>query len=180
GNIERRGEVTEAGLAELAELQASLDAGLGTLRAEIAEVRQAASELAEARRAIDARLDRIAEVQAAPPADTGRGRRRGGKGGAEAEARADAVWATVQDLARQHQALRSSIDELEEATARAADLAARASSQGAAFGPLRGDVRALREQVAAQAEVLSDLADSVGRLANPAPATKHAPRTSTA
>ncbi|HTJ74497.1 MAG TPA: hypothetical protein VL337_03955, partial [Acidimicrobiales bacterium] len=47
GNIERRGEVTEAGLAELAELQASLDAGLGTLRAEIAEVRQAASELAE-------------------------------------------------------------------------------------------------------------------------------------
>jgi DNA repair exonuclease SbcCD ATPase subunit len=171
-DLQRRAQGTETGLAELTELQASLDGGLGTLRAEIAEVRLVASELAEAQRAVDARLERVGEVQPAPAADLGRGRWRGGKAAAEAEARVDAVWATVQDLARQHQELRNSLDELEDATARTADVAARASSQGAAFAPLRTDVRALREQVAAQAEVLSDLAESVARLAKAAPARK--------
>ncbi len=160
--VEERLERSDHEMSELGELHAALDVGLGALRSEIAEVRNAVKRVTGQQADIQDRLeDSNRPLQAAAPVDPGRGRKPGRK--AEAGHLAVAIEA-AEVLAREHQQLKAQVAELEKAAEAAAATAARASSLATASGPLRSDVRTLQEQLEAQNDAIANLSRSVDRL----------------
>lgn len=177
--VEKAVAAREAEVADLYDFHAALDAGMGELRAELANIRRATGSLAEAQGGVQDRLDSLFEARQAAEATAGRGRRAGRKSAAAADS-AD-VFAALADLARGQQELGARLDALVGAAQSATRSAAQASSQAAAVHPLRSEVKALAEQVGAQNQALAALRRSVGalsaKLADPAPApAKRAPR----
>lgn len=176
-DLEARADRSEVEMSELGELQAVLDGGLGELRSQIAQVGEAHKELASGQVELERRLDAVARAQVAT---SEHGSRRGGRRSAAVAAQAEAVSLAVEDLARRHREMRADVDTNTLVADAAAREAARASFQASAVAPMRRDVRALEEQLAAQGEVLATLGRSVERLrrkvAAQAPATKPKPR----
>ena len=147
-------------MSELGELHTALDVGLGALRSEISEVRDAVRN--ESANPADVEdldgLDRVPSA-AAPARDHGRG----GATARNADAGARLITAieAAEVLAREHQELKAQVARL----AQAADAAsARASSQDSASAPLRSDVHLLQQQLAAQNDSLATLSRGVERL----------------
>lgn len=170
--LEKHDQEREGEMSELGELHAALDTGLGTLRTELEEVRTAMRWLADGHDDLDDRLEGF--VRGALPADgdTGRGRRAGRK---SAETQIGALSAVVEDLLREQRRLQDEIATLKRSAETATAAAARASSQASTVGPVRSDVRALHEQLAAQQEALATLGRTVERLRPRSPARTSRP-----
>ena len=161
--LEERVERGDDEMSELGELHAALDVGLGALRSEIAEVRNAVKKVAGEQADVHDRLEDLDRApRTAPPADSGRGRKPGRK--ADAGANLAVAIEAAEILAREHQQLKAQVAELEKAAEAAAATAARASSLATASGPIRSDVRLLQEQLAAQNEAIATLGRTVERL----------------
>ena len=152
-----------AQLAELVELQTTLDTGLGELRSEIEQVRETATQASDINRGQQPQV----EVPQFPLVEAERGRR-GGKRSADAVA---SLSAAVQGLLTEHRQLRGRISTLENESETAVRASARASAQATAVAPLRQDVRALREELLAQNEAVAGLTSTVENLRRTIPPT---------
>ena len=159
----------DADLEELHDLHATLDAGMGELRAGIAAGRAADSRTADALDEIYRRIEALSTAQIAARADQGRGRRSGKKAG-ESTTDAAAALAAVDEVMREQRQLREQVVSLQRTVDAAATAAARASSQAAPLAPLRTDVRVLHTQLAEQKAALETLAETVERSQRKAPA----------
>ncbi len=147
-----------AEIADLHDLHAALDAGLGQLRSELTRVRSTSSELAAAHDAVRDQVGRLIDTEVAA---VGRGRgllgRRAGESAAE-------LAEVVQGLSQEQRRLLAHVADLERAADSATIAAARATAGASSFGPVRSDVKALHEQVAAQSEALNALTKKVDAL----------------
>jgi predicted RNase H-like nuclease (RuvC/YqgF family) len=164
--MERRLQRSAGEMSELGELHAVLDVGLGALRTEIAEVRNAVNGVAGDQGDVEDRLEAFIRGPAVP-AEQGRGRKGARKG--EPSTQIAALLASTEDLAQEHQQLKAHVARLQQAADAATAAAARASSHAAAASPFRSDVRLLQEQVAAQNEALEALRRSLERLRRKSP-----------
>ena len=154
--------------AELGELQATLDTGLGELRSELERLRETGTKASH----IDPRVDALVDVTGLGAGEPGRGRR-GGKKSTDAVA---ALSTAVENLLQDHRQLRAQLATLENEAETAVRASARASAQATAVHPLRQDVRALRDQVAAQQEAVAALAKTVETLARSVASEPATPR----
>jgi chromosome segregation ATPase len=172
--VERRVKANAAEMSELGELHAVLDVGLGTLRSEIAEIRQAVGRIAGEQADVQDRMEALVRVSLVGSTEEAKGRKvsRKGAGGQIA-----ALMAAGDDLAREHQQLRAHVTQVEEELRGAMAAAARASSQASATGPLRNDIRFLLDQVAVQTDAMEAIEERLRRLESngPAPAPAAAP-----
>lgn len=153
---------------DLYDFHAALDTGMGQLRSELARVSAATSGLTDAQADLQDRLDDLVGAQRLATAEPGLGRR-ASRQSAESPAELAAVLAAVDDLVGEHQQLRAEVAKLDRVADAATAAAARASAQASTFGPVRSDVRALHEQVAAQNEALAALTRSVEALRRKVP-----------
>lgn len=151
-------------ISELHDLHAALDAGLGALRSELAEVRTTVSRVAGGQSELDDRLETFVRVSLVPESEQGRGRKAGRK---TTESTIVTLSAAVQDLLREQRQLKDQIASLQQSADAAAASAARASTQASAFGPLRSDVRALQDELAGQEDAVESLRKNVERLQRP-------------
>lgn len=149
--MEKRLKASAGEIAELGELHAVLDVGLGTLRSDIVEIRQAVGRIAGEQADVQDRMEALVRVSLVGSTEDAKGRKvsRKGAGGQIA-----ALMAAGDDLAREHQQLRAQVTALEEEVRAAVSAAARASSQASATGPLRTDIRFLQEQLAVQIDAV--------------------------
>ncbi len=158
--LEQRLERSDDEMADLGELHAALDMGLGALRTEIADVRGAVKKVVGDQAEV---LDRLESSDRSPqtavPADSGRGRKAARK--AEAGSHLAAAIEAAETLAREHQQLKAQVARLEQEAGSASPAGA---SQAAETAPLRRDVELLQEQMAAQNEALATLSRAVERL----------------
>ena len=142
--VEERLRRSDEEMSELGEMHAALDVGLGALRSEIAEVRDAVRNESGDRANVE---------------DHGQGRTK--VRNADVGARLVAAIEAAEGLAGEQQQLKAQMATL----AQASDaVSGRASSQYSASGPLRSDVRLLQQQLAAQNESLATLSRAVERL----------------
>jgi predicted nuclease with TOPRIM domain len=158
--VEERLQRSDEEMSELGELHTALDVGLGALRSEIAEVRDAMRNESANQAYVEdlGGLDSVPS-DAAPARDHGRGRKSARN--ADAGTRLAIAIEAAEVLAREHQELKAQVARIgQEADA----ASARASSQDSASGPLRSDVRLLQQQLAAQNESLATLSRAVERL----------------
>lgn len=163
--VEERLAQNEVEMSDLYELHAALDAGLGTLRSEIADVRSAVRKVAGDHAEILDRLEDLDRVSQAGSAEQGRGRKAARK--AEVDTNLAAAVEAAQILAREHQQLKGQVARLEQAS-EAATAAAQASSKASEAAPLSNDVRLLQQQLAAQDEILASLSRVVEQLSDSA------------
>jgi len=170
--VERRLKASAGEMAELGELHAVLDVGLGTLRSDIAEIRQAVGRIAGEQADVQDRMEALVRVSLVGSTEEAKGRKvsRKGAGGQIA-----ALMAAGDDLAREHQQLRAHVTQLEEELRAATSAASRASSQASATGPLRTDIRFLQEQVAVQNDALEAIEQRLRRIESNGPAPAPAP-----
>lgn len=161
-------EALEGEISELGEYHAALDTGLGALRTEIGELRDAMRKMARDQTEVLDRAETPTRAATSGDAEQGRGRRTGRKG--ETETRMAAVQSATEGLVGEHQRLKGDMARLEQEARAAADTS----------GLLRNDVRLLRAQVAEQNEALDALRAAVEapakRAPSRAPAAKRTPR----
>ena len=158
-------------MAQLGDLQAVLDAGLGQLRSRLGELTDVTSALALGQATLDARLQTLAGAQPAT-ADCRRTLRRG-EGPEEIGADMVVDGAPViggGDL--EDKQLKAQLAMLEYMT----DAALTASSETSGMEHLGDDVRALAERLSAHDDALTRLSRSVERLRRNAPNQPTAPR----
>lgn len=151
--LEEAAAQRDAQLAELMELQTTLDTGLGELRSEIEQLREAAAEASR----FDMRVQETVEIPQLPAVEPERGRR-GARKSADAVAQ---LTAAVQGLLNDHRVIRAQLATIENESETAVRASARASAQAGGFAPLRQDVRALRAEVAAQNQAVAALGERV-------------------
>lgn len=161
-DLEDRADRSGIEVSELGEIQAALDRGLGELRSEVAAVKDANRDAADGQAEVERRLEAVFEAQRVARGEQGRGR--GGARRSAVAAQVGVVAAAVEDLVREHQEHRAQVATLTHAADAAAREAARASSQASAVAPLRRDVQALQEVLAAQDDAVVNLSKSVERL----------------
>jgi len=150
---------------DLVELHFALDAGLGSLRSEIAAVRSSVKRDADSQADCDDRLDTILRASLAPRGDQGRGRRRRKDEPSQRES-----TAATDELLREYREIRSQVATLSQMSEGTTTAVARASSMAADLGPLRGEVSVLRGELAEQQKALGAIRASVARPRPPAPA----------
>lgn len=167
--LEKHGRQNQAELAELLELHAALDAGLGVLRSEIGGVRSAVKRVADGQADVD---DRVEAVRASLTTEDASKGRRSGRKGAEEE-RMTAVAAAIEGLLVEQRQLRHELAALPQASDATAAAASRAASQASALSPLRGETKLLHQKIAEQEEGLAALRKTVEaeRRSGPARAT---------
>ena len=168
--MEKQVRQGQAEVSELNELHAALDAGLGSLRAEIGEVRAGLARLTDAKADLEDRLETFLRMSLVPEGEKGR------KAKKAAEATLGTMSAAVQDLLREQRQLKDSVASLEQASDAATAAAARASMQASSLGPLRSDVKLLHQEAAEQQQALDALRRTVERL-RPPPAAAPSPAT---
>lgn len=175
GALEQLGQQSLEEISELNELNAALDAGLGTLRAELSEVRSVVKRVVEGQADIGDRLEESMRPQPVPEGDQGKGRRAARRA---AESSLSTVSAAVQDLLREQRQLRDQLDGVQRAADAATASAARAVGQASSLGPVRSEIKLLHQEIAEQNEALEALRRSVegGRRPPPAPAPAAATR----
>lgn len=177
--LEQRATRAGAEVAELGELHAALDAGLGTLRSEIADVRSAVKRVADGQADLGDRLETYVRASLAPD-EQAKGRRSGRKG-TDAD-RITTAAAAIEDLLREQRQLKEQVAALAQASDTASAAASRAASQVSALSPLRSEIKLLHQELAEQNETLEALRKAVERPAakkapaEKAPAAKRAPR----
>ncbi|MGI8984521.1 MAG: hypothetical protein ACR2HM_08330, partial [Acidimicrobiales bacterium] len=152
--------------AELIELHAALDAGLGMLRAELGEVRSALARIADSKADLEDRLETFVRTSLVPEGETGR------KAKKAAESQLTMLAAAVQDLLRQQRLLGDKAAPLEQSSDAAAAAAARAVAQASSLGPIRSDMKLVHQEVAEQNEALEALRRTVETLRQGGPATR--------
>lgn len=170
--LEMQVKRTRADAAELVELHAALDAGLGTLRSEIGDVRSAVKRVADGHAELDDRLETYVRVSMSPD-EGGKGRRSGRKGAGVD--RVTTMAAAIDDILREQRVLRDQVAALAQASDGAAAIAARAANQASALSPLRSEIKLLHQEIAGHSEVLETLRKTVESRARAAPARKRAP-----
>ena len=173
GALERQVQQSRDEVADLNELHAALDAGLGSLRAELGELRTTFARLADSKADLDDRLETFVRMSLVPEGDKGRKARKA------AESNLGTLSAAVQDLLREQRQLKETVAGLERASDGATAAAARASSQASSLGPLRSEMKLLHQELVEQQETLDGLRQAVDRLrqppaATPPPATRSA------
>jgi hypothetical protein len=172
--MERQLEQSGNEVAELNELHAALDAGLGALRGEIGDVRTALSRVVDSKADLEDRLETFVRMSLVPEGAQGR------KAKKTAESTLGTLSAAVQDLLREQRQLKDSVATLEHASDAATAAAARASMQVSSMGPLRSDVKLLHQEMLEQQEALDAVRRTVDRLrqapAAPPPAAAPPPR----
>ena len=168
--LEKQARQNQEDLSELHELHAALDAGLGTLRSDIGEVRTAVKRVADGQADIADRLETYVRASLAPD-EAAKGRRQGRKG-TDVD-RLTAVTAAVEDLLREQRQLKQELASLAQTADATATAASRAASQVSALGPLRSQIKLLHQEIAEQNEVIDTLRKTVEAQARPAP--KRAP-----
>ncbi|HEX3622596.1 MAG TPA: hypothetical protein VHT97_09790, partial [Acidimicrobiales bacterium] len=176
--LDTRVHESEDHVADLGELQASLDGGLGELRSAIEALRHDTATLAQVQADLHERLDAAAaSTPAAAGTKAARGRILGGR-----SADLAAVSAATDNLVREQLELQAKLGTLEDAVRRAVDAAAMAAAESSKLAPLRSHVRVLDDELSAQHEAIEALKLSVERAAKkraapkaPAPAAR-APR----
>lgn len=164
-------QVRHAGaeVGELTELHAALDAGLGTLRGELADLRSALAREAEGRADLEDRLETYVRASLVPEGEKGR------KGKKAAESTLGALSAAVQDLLREQRQLRDDVVALERASDGVSAAANRAAAQASSIKPIRSDVELLHQQLAEQGAALDALRATVEAQRRPAPTRARAP-----
>ena len=167
--LERQIGQSRAEMSELNELHAALDAGLGTLRGELGEVRTGLSRLADSKADLDDRLETFVRMSLVPEGDKGR------KAKKAAESTLGTLSAAVQDLIREQRQLKDAVTNLEQLSDAATAAAARASMQASSLGPVRSDVKLLHQELLEQQDALDQLRRTVERLRQPPRSTPAAP-----
>jgi hypothetical protein len=163
--LERQVQQSRNEVAELNELHAALDAGLGVLRAEIGDVRASMARLADSKADLEDRLETFVRMSLVPEGDKGR------KAKKAAESNLGTLSAAVQDLLREQRQLKDSVATLEQASDAATAAASRASLQVSSLVPLRSDVKLLHQELVEHQEDLDKLRRTIERLRQaPAPA----------
>jgi hypothetical protein len=168
--LERQVQKSRGEVAELNELHAALDAGLGVLRGEIGDVRAQLTRLADSKADLEDRLETFVRMSLVPEGDKGR------KAKKAAESNLGTLSAAVQDLLREQRQLKDSVATLEQASDAATAAAARASMQASSLGPIRSDVKLLHQELVEHQEDLDKLRRAVeGLRLAPAPAAAPPP-----
>lgn len=158
-----------AEVGEVTELHAALDAGLGTLRGELAELRSALAREAEGRADLEDRLETYVRASLVPEGEKGR------KGKKAAESTLGTLSAAVQDLLREQRQLRDDVLALERAADGVSAAATRAAAQASSIGPVRSDVELLHHRLAEQGAALDALQAIVEAQRRPTPTRAKAP-----
>ena len=161
--LERQVHQSRGEVSELNELHAALDAGLGTLRAEIGDVRMALSRVVDSKADLEDRLETFVRMSLVPEGDKGRKARK------TAESTLGTLSAAVQDLLREQRQLKDSFATLEHASDAATAAAARASTQASSLAPLRTEVKLLHQELVEHQQALDALRRTVARLRQPPP-----------
>ena len=156
--LERQFQQNREEVSDLNELHAALDAGLGTLRGELGDIRTTMARLADSKADLDDRLETFVRMSLVPEGDKGR------KAKKAAESNLGTLSAAVQDLLREQRQLRDSFAGLERASDAATAAATRASTQATSLGPLRSDMKLLHQEIVEQQEALDALRRTVERL----------------
>ncbi|HET7719236.1 MAG TPA: hypothetical protein VFK43_04660, partial [Acidimicrobiales bacterium] len=161
--LERQVHQSRGEVSELNELHAALDAGLGTLKAEIGDVRMALSRVVDSKADLEDRLETFVRMSLVPEGDKGRKARK------TAESTLGTLSAAVQDLLREQRQLKDSFATLEHASDAATAAAARASTQASSLAPLRTEVKLLHQELVEHQQALDALRRTVARLRQPPP-----------
>ena len=160
-------------LSELEDYHAALDHGLGALRTEIGELRDAMRKMARDQGELLDRAEAPTQMAPTSTADQGRGRRTGRR--VETGGQIATVLSVTEGLVGEHSQMKSDLARLEQ------EVRATASATPA-LAPLRSDVRRLRDQIAQQNEALEALrvvVESIPKRApNRSPAAKRTARPS--
>ena len=167
--LERQLQQSRTEVADLNELHAALDAGLGALRAELGDVRTTLTRLADSKADLDDRLETFVRMSLVPEGDKGRKARKA------AESNLGTLSAAVQDLLREQRQLKDSFAGVERASDAATAAAARASTQASTLGPLRSEMKLLHQELVEQQETLDELRRTVESLRPPATASPPSP-----
>lgn len=168
GTVEARADAVVADLAELADLHAALDVGLGKLRSELGAVRDRQRDISVLQDEFDRRLETVAAIQRAVTTDEGKGRRAGKRSG-EFSTQLAAAQVATDELAKEQKHLRAQLSVIELATDRAAETAGKAWSQVSVVAPLLMQVDALEERLEIQNEALAALTETVQSLLRSGP-----------